>query len=224
MEGNKVFMGLVIVAVVIAAIATGITYLSVSNLISQISGYVTTVTTTGIANLTVETLAQINFTTAVVTWGSGRVGLGSTAASLTTSNYDGLLNVTGGNWTLDNDPKTAGLQDGGFVIENIGNVNVTINFTAGKNAATFIGGTNPAYEWNLTAIEAGSCLNGTAQNISFTMNRLLTVTSAEASAIWCDVFPYEAGKDTIRIDINLTIPESSITGQLTDTITATVTA
>ena len=218
---GSAFVFFAVLAIIASIFSLGLVYMSASTLLNKISGYVSS----GEANLTVETKAEVNFTTNVITWGNGRVNQGGSAASLTTSNYTGIFNVTGGNWTLDTDPKAAGFQGtGGMKIENIGNVNVSLNLSAGKNAATFIGGTSPAYEWNLTAMEAGSCLNGTQQNISFTMDRLLTVTSAGASNIWCDVFPYEATKDTVRIDFNLTIPENSLTGALGDVITATVTS
>ena len=211
-EENKtspMFIFFAVVAVIVSLFSLGLVYMSTNTLLSKISGYVSS----GEANLTVETKAEINFTTRAINFGSGRVNQQATAASLTTF---ATGNVTGGNWTLG----TAG----GMRIENIGNVNVTLNLSAGKTAATFIGGTNPAYEWNLTNVEAGSCLNSTQQNISFTMNRWLTASSAAGSAIWCDVFPYEAGKDTVRLDFNLTIPENSLTGVLGDVITATVTA
>lgn len=209
MAESKIFMILVVLAVVASLFSMGLLYYSMQGLISQISGRVTT----GEANLTVETRAEINFTTRAISWGSGRVNSNAAAASLTTFPTG---NVTGGNWTLT----TAG----GLRIENIGNVNVSLNLSVGKTAATFIGGTNPVYQWNLTNVEAGSCLNSTQQNISERMNAFFTATSATSGNLWCNVFPYESSKDTVRLDFNLTIPENSITGALGDVITATVTA
>ncbi len=217
---SPVLITVAVVAVVVSVFSLGLIYLSANTLFSQISGRATT----GEANLTVETKAEINFTTRAISWGNGRVDQSSTAASLTTSNWSGIANVTNGNWTLDSEPTVAGYQAGGMLIQNIGNSNVTINFSVAKNAATFIGGSNPAYEWNLSHVEAGSCLNSSQQNISFRQGNLVTATSATSSNLWCDVFPFESGKDSLRLDFNLTIPENSFTGFLSDIVTATVTS
>ena len=201
METDNLLLVVAVVAVVVSLIATGFTYFSIANLVSQISGFATS---TGEANLSVESTAAINFSTSLISWGSGRVNPGSTAASLNTFEVN---NVSGGNWSLQ--------KSGGLRIENIGNVNVTLNITVGKNASQFIGGTNPAYELNITNVEANSCIVANfSLNIFFpgnTSNHLIN----------CNVFQFLSGSDLIRIDFNLTIPEDSLTGALTDTITAT---
>ncbi len=220
MKGENFLFGVAVAAVIVSVIAAGITYFSIADLVSKISGY----QTLGEANLTVETLAQVNFSIRAISWGSGRVTPGFTAASLTTSNHTGVANVTGGNWSLDSDSGTAGLQASGLVIENIGTVNVTLNLTVGKNASQFIGGTNPAYEWNLTNLNANSCLNTTGLPMAVRINTWFPANTTKFSALWCDVFPFRAAQDAVRLDFNLTIPEDSLTGALGDIITATVTA
>ena len=217
MDEKNLLLGIAVIAVIVSLIAAGITYFSVADLVSRITGR----GTTGEANLTVETLAQINFTTFSASWGSGRVNPGSTAASLTTSNHTGPLNVSGGNWTLIGGTTAAGMR-----IENVGNVNVTINFTSSKNKSEFIGGTNPVFEWNLSALEGNSCLNitGTNGQIPSHFARFLEANSSPIGQIGCAVFPYNASQDSLRLDFNLTIPEDSRTGLLSTTITATATA
>ncbi len=220
MKGENFLFGVAVIAVAVSLLAAGITYFSIADLVSKLSGRVSL----GEANLTVETLAEINFSVRAISWGSGRVSPGSTAASLTTSNHTGVANVTGGNWSLDSDPNTAGLQAGGLIIENVGNVNVTLNLTVGKNASEFIGGTNPAYEWNLTNLNANSCLNSTGLPMSVKINQLFPANTTTRAALWCDVLPFRNAQDAVRLDFNLTIPEDSRTGALGDVITATVTA
>ncbi len=204
-----IFFALALVLLLFSTVSFIFVYLSANTFFSQISGRVTN----GETNLTVETQANINFTTRAIGWGNGRVNQDANSASLTTF---AIGNVTGGNWTLT----TAG----GLRIENVGNSNLTLNLSVGKTATTFIGGTSPVYQWNLTNVEAGSCLNSSQQNMSDRMNSWFTATSATSGNLWCDVFPYETGKDSVRIDFNLTIPENSLTGALGDIITATVTS
>lgn len=207
MKSDNLLLTVAVIAVAASLIATGFTYFSLVNLAAQISGYATS---TGQANLTVETLASINFTKNFVNWGSGRLNPGATAASLTSLNTN---NVSGGNWTL--------AADGGLQIENIGNVNVSLNISGAKTAAQFIGGTNPVYKWNFTDPEGKSCVNSTMNANASIMNIFTNVITSVNSALICPVFGFISSNDSIRIDFNLTIPEDSITGALTDTITAT---
>ncbi len=216
---DKVSPFLVFIAVIALAVSLfslGLIYLSANTLFSQISGRVTT----GETNLTVNTQAEINFTTRAISWGSGRVNQDVTAASLTTSNHSGIANVTGGNWTLG--------ATGGMRIENVGNSNVTINFTINSNASVWIAGTNPVSQWNLSNLEANSCLNSTgavtANNAPSTLFQYLDANTTATGRIGCSIFPFEGARDTLRLDFNLTIPENSLTGALGNIITAVVSA
>lgn len=204
-KGDSFLMVLAITAVVVSLLAAGLTYLSVAQFSTILSGFATS---TGQLNLTVESAAVINFTTNFINWGSGRVTEGQTSAQLTTLETN---NVSNGNWTL----QTAG----GLRIENIGNVNVTLNLSAGKTPAQFIGGTNPGYQWNVTNLEAGSCLNASAGSGALNLSVFLDTTTTQFA--FCRIFQFVNSNDSIRIDINLTIPYNSLTGALTDTITAT---
>lgn len=217
-DESPLFYPLLIFTTAFSIFAIVLTYISISNISSEISGYVVS----GELNLTVETLIEINFTTRAISWGSGRVNSDATAASLTTSNHTGIANVTGGNWTLT----TAG----GMFIENLGNRNVTINFSVGKNASEFIGGTNPAYEWNLTALEANSCLNDSASNGGvggLRIDRYYQANTTPANlfgGLGCVYFSSTNSRDSLRLDFNLTIPENAIAGAIGDVVTATATA
>ena len=183
----------------------GVFYLSAKTLTSTISGYASS---TGEANLTVETAITINFTTAQINWGSGRVNAGSPSAGLNTFS---LNNVTNGNWTLQN--------AGGLRIQNLGNVNVTLNLSGTKSATTLIGGTGPSYTWNISNVESNSCLNYTGGTTTLNLNTFHNVNTT--TALICGRLQFLDSADTIRIDFNLTIPSDSITGALGDTITAT---
>jgi len=109
-SGN-VFLVLAVAVVVISLFSVGLLYFSVSDLFTVLSGHAT-----GEANLTVEPAATINFTRGALNWQSGRVNSGQTLAYLDTA----AGTVVNGNWTA----VTQGLR-----IENIGNLNVTLNLS-----------------------------------------------------------------------------------------------
>ncbi len=178
-------------------------YFSFKNPLKTILGYITS---TGEANLTVETSGIINFTNSQINWGSGRVNVGSQSATLTTEETN---NVTNGNWTLQN--------SGGLRIENLGNVNLTLNISGTKTAAQMIGGSSPSYEWIFSQLESGSCLNSTGGTIVFQDYGSVYTTTTEV----CGRFRFKDSNDSIRIDFRLIIPSDSKIGALGDTITAT---
>jgi hypothetical protein len=198
-DREKIFNLLFIVAIVLASLNV----IFIFNKLDTLTGQVTE---SGFANLTVEALASVNFTTDVVNWGSGVVDSGESNAYLDTATGT----VVKGNWTVNS---------AGLVLENIGNVNVTLKFTAGKTAATFLGGTSPSYQWNFSNVEADSCINTTNYSTIGTLEDVNTTGTTV-----CSIFEFADARDTIRIDLNLTVPSDSFTGALTDTITATAVA
>jgi len=205
MGENNTLLTLAVIAVAVSIVAAGFTYFSIINLSSKISGLASS---TGEANLTIEEVAAINFTVNSVEWGSGRVDIGFTSASLTSFETN---NVTNGNWTL--------LTSGGLRLENIGGVNVSVNLSSSVNAATFIGGTSPIFEWNITNSEANSCLDAAGTSPAPLLDVFRTVNTT-ADALFCPVFQFGSANDEIRIDFNLTIPDDSSTGFRSATITA----
>jgi hypothetical protein len=167
--------------------------------------------TTGIVNITVETSAAINFTTFLIEFGSGAVAPAQANATLDTS--AGVNNVTNGNWTGNTQ---------GLILENIGNINVSVNLTATKNATEYIGGASPLFQFNVTNNETGSCLNSSGGTDGLNLGNYSNLTSA--TSFVCGKLRYPQASDTIRIDIKLVVPSDSFTGILTNTVTATATA
>src|SRR3989339_318374 len=102
-----------------------------------------------------------------------------------------------------------------LILENIGNVNVSINLSSDKAAATFIGGTSPTFEWKVSSNETNACKDGT--NIT----AYTTVTTAEQLA--CTNFGWADTTDKLEIDIAVGIG-SGAAGEKTATITAEATA
>jgi hypothetical protein len=199
-------LGVLSLIVFIAAIMSFIlVFNSTKTLFNVISGYATS---TGEANLTIETVVAVNFTNAHINWGSGRVAAGFQNATLDTN----VGTVTNGNWTTVSQ---------GLVLENIGNLNVTLNITGAKTAAQLLGGTNPFYGW-LFSLEGGSsvdtCLNSGGSQLVFA-GEYQDVQTAPYEL--CRFFGFRNSKDSLLIDFQLRVPSDSFTGALGDTITAT---
>ncbi|MDP3881937.1 MAG: hypothetical protein Q8Q31_03625, partial [Nanoarchaeota archaeon] len=109
-----------------------------------------------------------------------------------------------------------------LTLENIGNVNATLYLKTGKNSTQFIGGSDPAYQFNISNNETGSCWqnNNTGNFTTIGLYYEVNATNGDGTKV-CDYFSYEDSKDALRIDILLRVPSSSNTGTIEDTITAT---
>jgi hypothetical protein len=143
---------------------------------------------------------NVNFTYDTINWGSGVVDTGKSWAYLDTKSGT----VVQGNWTTN---------DAGLVVENIGNINFSLNLTSQYDAAGFVAGTSPAFQWLFANNETGSCYNVTALDAWYSIG-----TTAKAV---CAPLQPENNRDELKIHLNLSIPYNSKTGQLSDTITAT---
>ncbi len=153
----------------------------------------------GYVNLSIITVVEINFSDDSINWISGSVDSGKTYAWLYSNGT-----VADGNWTA---------EDTGFNIINIGSVNATLKLAAGDTAAVFIGGSNPNYTWNMSEIQAGSCIAATGTDLG-----KYSVTND--SQMFCSNFPYNDNYDEVRLDIGVKVPYDA-EGIKGDTITAT---
>ncbi len=165
----------------------------------------------GTVNISVVTNTAINFTSATISWGSGQVTNSSSVAILDTAPGT----VTNGSWVS---------IASGFVIENIGNINVTLDIQAAKNATDFLGGANPLYRYNVTEIESGSCLNASGGSGALQLTSYLDMNTTTPGTRVCGRFQYLDSFDSVSVDIHLRIPSDSLTGSLSDTMTATAAA
>lgn len=208
MKTTNILMFIAVITVVFAAISLAVTINKIGDF-KALTGFATD---TGTANLTIESLASINFTTDNIDWGSGMVDTEETLAYLDTKDNS----VTNGNWTATGT---------GLILENIGNVNVSIDIKAGKTAATFLGGTSPDYEWRFEdSLEAGSCLNSTGGTDALPLDTFYDVNTTSPGTRVCEIFQFVDGTDSIKIHLNLSVPYNAITGARGDIITATATA
>lgn len=205
-ENNLLFY-LAVILLILSLIIFGYNLIRVTKITGKV---------TATLNLTVEPRTNINFTNASINWNSGQVNPGKTFAQLNTAAV-GAGNITNGNWSVNYTGSV-----GGLILENIGNQNVTLDLAAGKSALQFLGGTNPGYQWNVSNYEVGSCTNTNASaSIAYAWNNF---SNTNLSMRICRNFSFAQGSNSIRIDFNITIPSDSITGAVSDIITATATA
>ncbi|MCF7910487.1 hypothetical protein K9L16_02335 [Candidatus Pacearchaeota archaeon] len=156
-------------------------------------------TDTGQASVEISSSANLNFTTDTTDWGSGYVNTTADYALLYTNGT-----IINGTWANNTEF---------LVLANVGNVNVTLNFSADNNATTFIGGGSPLYQILVTNNETGSCETFTGFNSSY---QDLNTTSSPC----CSNFLWGTN-NTLNLNIKLQIPSDAPTGVKTSVITAT---
>lgn len=204
---------LALIALVVSAVAAGYSYINSNGGITGFAGAGGAIQTATV-NITITSAASINFTTDNINFGSGRVADGYMSATLMTP----YGNVNG-NWTNTTT---------GFILQNIGNMNVSLSLKTGKTAQTFLGGSAPSYQWNVSNLavagETWACLNSTSGIDANNLSIFRDVETAGNGAVICPTFQYIDTNDTLRIDVKLVVPVDAPPGTLGDTFTATATA
>jgi len=183
----------------ISYVAVLVIVVSLASIGIQFTGYATT-DDSATVNVTITTSAAINFTVDLVDFGTGSVNNGSAGATLATG---ANLSEADGTWT---GTKSA------LTLENIGNVNVTLNLSANAAAQAYLGGTDPLFQYKVTDNETDACGGVAGTYANFTTGDGVLV---------CSPLDFDNDRDKINIDIKLYIPSDSNVGTQTATITAT---
>lgn len=157
-------------------------------------------------NISISSSVSINMTRDRMDWGSGRVDAGNTNATLYTQG-DNNASVINGNWS--NSSAKA------FVVENTGNINISLSLQNTNNASDFFASTsglNQEYKLNVSNKEPGSC-SGDLLGIWIDVNKTSGGTK------YCSQLSSLDTKDEIFIDVLLKVPyDASNTGELSDTL------
>jgi hypothetical protein len=230
-EGDKIFLYFSLVVVICSFIYAGFVLIAPNNLYAiGISGFATASNVTSAkVNLSVTQGVIINFSIDTIQWGSGAVSTGNQNATLDTS-QPAASKVQRGTWNETTGETGLYNRTNGLILQNIGNVNVSLYLKTGKNASNFIGGTSPSYMFNITNNLTGSCVAGD----NFTLGKYYEVnatdngtsgvnfyrTTTDGTRV-CNNFTFYQSSNAIKIDIYLRVPTDSLTSALTDTITAT---
>jgi len=174
-------------------------------------------TDTGVTTAIISSTTYINFTRDLLNWSVGTVVEGSAGCRINT--FGDITNCTGFN-----------IITGPLVIENIGNTNVSLQLVSSKDAAAFVGGTNPRFQYNVSEGEGNSCLSvvgatcDTGTPNSQNPKTLTDVNTTMDGTIICPCFQALDGMDELNIDIEIFIPSDSPPTEKMAVLTATATA
>ena len=214
---NRTLALLLVVAIVVSLTGTWISFFRLEQLGRYLPGITGAATDTseGSISLTISAITEVNFTTASIAWGTGAVDVGANACDI---DSDG---ETGSNNNCTSDPFDSVTT--GLVLENVGNKNVTLNISCGKTAASLLGGTGPSYSWNVTESDTDSCSGGLHRSTVSDTNVSFTACTSTQTYVCNETgsgFLFNDTKDEFTFHIRLHIPSDSVSGVLTDTITA----
>jgi hypothetical protein len=195
MNSDNLLLTVAAVAVIVSIVGISVTYNSISTFDNFLTGFATEV---GYVNVSISSSASINITSAggnagskAINYGAGTVDTGKDRALLVTNNT-----VTDGSWSA---------IDGGFLIENIGNVNVTLNVSANMTAATiFPASTSPQFQYNISNNEANACSEYWAG-----YEAVFKDFTTSASDGVCRNFSNMDSRDELRMDILFDIPSDA---------------
>jgi len=154
--------------------------------------------------LDIESNVQVNFTTDTINWGTGYVVSPNDFCVL--NSYDGTIGANCTGFT----PQTAG-----FILENVGNRNVTLNVSMQYNAVDFIG-IGAVCKWNVSESESGS-----APGLELTPGDWQTCVTT--GTVVCNStgngFLSAESSDTLHFDVLVEIPSAEY-GVKTNVMTA----
>lgn len=197
-NSQNIFLGFAVILLVFAVVNFSYTIFQLGGF-GVLTGFASD---TGEASVTVSSSANLNFTTNSTDWGSGAVNETADFALLYTNGT-----IIDGGWSSNTQF---------LVLENIGNINVTLNFSSNKNASTFIGGTTPLFQILVNNNETNSCSNFTGFNAAY--------QDINASAVsCCNNFAYGTN-NSLNVDIKLKIPSDATAGSKSAIITASAEA
>lgn len=194
--GDNVLLSVAIIAVVVSTLGFFVIYSVISPLDVRLAPENATV------NVTIQTNAAVNFSVNNINFGSGYHLPGVDSVVLSTHD--------GSNGTLWNTVPQ------GFVLDNVGTINVTLRLYTTKNATQFIGGgdgviPDPLYQYNVTNIGLGSC----TPHPSFSLGQYYDTNNTSPGTQICGNgasgpgFGYLPGQDSLEIDILLRIPQDT---------------
>ena len=159
---------------------------------------------TATVNVTVTTVSAINFTDNNINFGNGTVDSGKDYAVLESNG----TSAVDGSWDWGSPDNIS--------MENVGNQNLTLNFSFADDADSLVGGTssNNEYSFMLSSEEAASACteDGITKNQWYPAN---------TSGKWiCSNYNIDDAADELTFDIRVKIPSDSRVNNLGSTITA----
>lgn len=174
---------------IISYISVAVIVISLFFIGTEITGYAVTENETAIVNVTILTSAALNFSTALLDFGPGYVNVGQVGATIDSEGNQGE-----GTWAA---------QTGELVLENIGNINVSLTLSTNKTVADYIGGTSPTFEAKVsnTTGNTGACTGTQVFGSYAEINQTLQAA--------CGKLAFDGDFDEIDINFRLYIPNDA---------------
>lgn len=205
---NKALALLLLVAIVVSTSGTIIT-LTKMDQTGSITGRVVE-NDTATTDITIASNLSIVFVQDAIHFGSGTPNAGACAMGTNNSGPATDAECLGFNATV---------ADANLTLENNGNIlaNVSLNFSA--NASTFIGGTSPSLQYEVTNGEASSCttiMNGSSFQVVDAIDE-----QTPAGARVCRTLDFQEASDLLEIGLWILVPQDApVNGGNTVTILA----
>jgi len=188
--------------ILVVAIVLSVGVLFYNSGLFGISGALTT--DTGTTNLTISSSLSIRFIDSESALGVGSVYAGNESAEINTESGN-----TNGNWT-------GSPPDDPMLLENDGNTDANITFSASATPDSWIGGTangGPEFEFKIEAAPGNTSSCGGNQASSYTA---LSTTEIQG----CENTTYTAGHNAIEINYQAFIPKDAPPEDKEVTVTA----
>ena len=173
--------------------------------------------TSGQAQLTVTSVTELTNQVSSANWGSGYVN-----ASFTNCTMDS-------EGTLGSGCVSFSAQSSGFLLENTGNTNISVNYTSDKAAAAFIGGTGPLFQLKASpnSVESQSGEFSATDTVASCVNTWSPSSYTDittAGTYLCGnatnkALRFDADRDAAVIDITVLIPEDAVIEAKSATLT-----
>jgi len=210
---NKALATLLVVGIILSIGATVLSLNMFSGMFG-ITGMVTN-TTSGYVNASITARTAVNLTKKAVNFGSGYVGMGCNNCTVDTQGGITSACCVG----ITNTGQT------GLVIENTGNTNLQVDINFSKGATAFIGGSNNINEFKMLVVqnETKSCKTlGSTWSSAYA--NVPTYNGVESAGRICDLLTPNQANDTIRVHINITIPDNAPSGAKNTSVLVTGTS
>jgi len=162
-QQDKLIVGLLMAAIVVSLVGALVSLNKIGEMKVAITGGAAT-SSTGTANLTISAQTEITNQNESINWGTGYVNGSHTNCTMTSEGeMEGCIDFTN--------------QSNGFLLENTGNYNISVNYTVDLAAAGFIGGSNPDPEFQIRVMNNSVAQQGDDSSVD-------TVASCLGSGGW----------------------------------------
>jgi hypothetical protein len=233
MENNQLLSVLAVALVALSVLGLGVTMMKSSEFSAKITGYQgsNTSSTSGFVNISIFSTAAINVSPDTIDFNSGQLHPGVAYAWVMSNWTVGTTNTSNGTWKNNaseprfNTTTNQSWNGTSIIVNNTGNVNVSLNVSSGSGAS-FLTGTDPKYFLKVTNAdgETGSCTGG----ISGAGVWVEVDSNGGEKINFCGELSPVNATDSIYLDAMLRIPNDANPGATlvgrSDTLTITATA